>query len=184
MTVPYPGNQFANDQPETDQYGGRSDGGNTFDAQAWTWITGLLRAITISYFAHVRVSYDVGVSIVQEGVAVGDVLAVDLSRDATDPVTQFSIPWVGKYTSIVAAAGTPKINGVCVQAAASQGKALYARGGLLPKAITGLGSVAAASLVSVDPVTNKLRVFVAGDESLGYSSPNGNVFLQFSGRVG
>jgi hypothetical protein len=72
---------------------------------------------------------------------------------------------------------------VVVVAAAIHQYAAVALGGILPAAITGLSGLIGGTLVSADPTTSKLRVFVGGDESLGYASPNGNIVLDFGGRL-
>src|SRR6185503_9959786 len=49
-----------------------------------------------------------GFSIVQEVVAIGDVIAMDVSKDATIPGGTSKIPYVGKVSTITTAGGTPK----------------------------------------------------------------------------
>jgi hypothetical protein len=177
----YPDNVFESDQLEEDQYGGADP--DIFDNQAWTWITGLIRSVSKRFLSHVRVSWDQIVVTVQEGVAIGDVLAVDLSQDALDPTTQAVLHYVKKYSTIVGAGGTPKIIGVCVAAASALGRTAVATGGLLPQSISGITSIGAASLVAADATTSRLRLATNSDDTMGYSSPQGSVLLEFIGRV-
>jgi hypothetical protein len=178
----FPNNSFAIDQLESDQYGGRPNGANTFDAQSWTWITGLVRAIEASFFSHVRVSWDNIVAVVQNAVAIGDVIAIDLSRDYSVPSTQQQLPWIDKYSTIVANAGTPKILGVAVSQAAALGKAQIATGGLLPQSVTGLTSQTAGNSIEANSSTSRLQPHTSGT-ILGYTSPNGNLILLPFGRT-
>lgn len=178
----YPDNSFEQDLLEADQYGGAD--ADTFDARAWTFITGLARSISRVVLSNVRVPWACAVVVVQSAVNVGDVAAVDMSRDAIDPSTQAFLPYVQRYIDVVAAGGTPQVLGVCVAAASAGMKAQIAVGGLLPPTITGLASQTGGGLVSVNPTTGKLRAFVAGDDSLGYTTPSGSVVLLFHGRLG
>jgi hypothetical protein len=177
----YPDNSFELDQLEVDQYGGAE--ADLFDGNAWTFITGLARSITRVVLRNVRVSWSGAVVLVQAGVAIGDVLAIDLSRDALDPITQAVQPYVQRYADVVTAGGTPQVLGVCVAAAAAGKKAQIATGGVLPPSITGLSAMTGGALVSVNATTSKLQAWTAGDDALGYTSPLGSVLLMFAGRV-
>lgn len=177
----YPDNVFQLDQLEPDQYGGREDGGATFDGDAWTWITGLVRAISARVIAGTRMPWVSSVAVVQEGVNIGDIIAVDVYRDAYDPTTQLVLPYVAKYGTVVTE--IPIILGVCVEAAAAGGKVTYAHGGLLPPAITGLTGMTAGALLAADATTSRLRAWVSGDDALAYTSPGGSALLLFPGRM-
>ena len=178
----YPDNSFEQDLLESDQYGGAD--ADTLDARAWTFLTGLVRSVSRVVLSNVRVPWSCGVFVVQSAVSIGDVVAVDLSRDALDPSTQAVLPYVQRYIDVVAAGGTPQVLGVCVAAASAGKKAQIALGGIVPPTLSGLTSQTGGALVSVDPVTGKLRAWVAGDDALGYTTPKGCVLLMFNGRMG
>lgn len=177
----YPNNSFENDQLEVDQYGGAPAG--NVDSNAWTFVTGLVRSIAKVVLGNIRVSYSSSCAVVQEAVALGDVIAIDVSKDATDPTTQKTIPYVGKYSTITTAGGTPKVLGVVTVAAAVQAKAQYANGGLLSPDITGLTSMTGGATLAVDATTSKLRAWAVGEDVLGYTTPGGCAFLEYMGRI-
>lgn len=178
----YPDNQFLNDQLEPDQYGGSPTPG-IFDWLAWTWITGLVRNISKVILSNVRVSYTNSVVVVQHAVVPGDVLAIDLSQSYTDPTTQLKVPFVDKYSTIVSGGGIPKVIGVAVVTTSALGRCQYATGGLLPQAISGLSGQTGGTMISVNPANSRLRVWQVGDDTLGYTDPNGNILLVYPGHV-
>jgi hypothetical protein len=177
----YPDNNFDLDQEEADQYGGAD--ADVFDSDAWTFVTGLVRKIARRFFSHVRVPWSGAVVVVQEGVTLGDVVAMDVTRDYTDPTTQQKLPYIAKYATIVAAGGTTEIVGVVVAGASALGKAQVATGGWLPPTYTGLTAMTGGSLVSVNATSSRMQAWNAGDESIGTASPSGCVALKFPGRV-
>jgi hypothetical protein len=178
----YPNNSFEQLQLEVDQYGGANP--TTFNKDAWTFITGLVRSVSkVVLGSVVPQTYATATLTVQESVVVGDVVAVDVTRDATDATTLQPIAWVGKYSTIVTASGDPKVCGVVLSAASVGGKAVIAVGGVIPRSISGIASITAGALVAADATTSRLRAWVAGDDGLGYATPAGNVVWLYSGRV-
>lgn len=179
----FPNNNFSNDQLDVDQFGGSPKGSTVFDTIMLLYITGLLRSVASTVLANVRVSWVNGVCTVQNGVGIGDVLAMDMSTDRIDPTTQVPLPPIDKYSTILANGGIPVVIGVSVMQAAAGAKCQYAAGGLVPASITGLIAMTGGALVAVDATTNKLRAWTSTDEALGQTSPRGNVALFALGRV-
>jgi hypothetical protein len=173
--MPYPDSNFNLDQDDDDQYGGGDP--DIIDSDAWTYVTGKVRAIALRFLSHARVPWSTAVVVVQESVTVGDALAMDMSRDFTDPTTQLKLPFVARYTTIVAAGGTPQFIGVAVAVGAALAKAQIAVGGMLPQAITGLGTMTGGAKVSVNPATSRLKAWVGGDTAVGMTTPSGCVLL-------
>lgn len=179
----FPDNNFSNDQLDVDQFGGSPTGSTVFDVLMLLYITGLLRSVEAGVLANVRVSWVNSVCTVQNGVGIGDVLAMDMSTDRIDPTTQVPLPSIDKYSTILAAGGTPVVVGLSVMQAAAGAKCQYAAGGLIPASITGLVGMTGGALVTVDATTNKLRAWTSADEALGQTSPRGNVAWFALGRV-
>jgi hypothetical protein len=178
----YPDNLLELDQLNS-LNGGRPDG--QMDSDQLKFINGLLRKVAEKILSHVRVPWSVQAPITQEACVPGDVLAMDLSRDAFDASGQ-TIPYVGKYSTIVNAIGMAVAIGVAVDTVGVGGRPRIAGMGPIEARYTGLapGQVSGGTQLAVDLTTNKLRAWTAGDEVVAYGTPKGCVLFLGAARPG
>lgn len=156
--------------------GGRPDG--VLDSDAQKYVNGLARSLADKFLQHCRVPWSAQAPITQEACVPSDILAIDLNQDAVDASGNV-IPYVGKYATIVNAAGIAVAIGLAIDAAGIGGRPRIAGMGPVEARYTGItpGTIAAGGQLACDLTTNKLRAWVAGDEVLAYATPKGCILF-------
>lgn len=153
-----------------------------FGQDAWTFTSGLAWSITNWLLRWKRKPYTVVVPIVQEDVAIGDVLAIDFTLTATNADGQ-TILYVRRYGTWTAA-GTFLMLGVALEGATAGAQCHTAVGGALPANIfSGLTGQAAGATLTADTGTGKLRAWATGETVYAYVASNAAVFLLYPGRL-
>jgi hypothetical protein len=170
----YPNNLLKQDRLNS-LFGGEQ--GNAFGLPAWLFLNGWVRDLADWFLTHIRVSWSTQVIVTQEAVVAGDVLGMSVLQSAPD-----GGPYVARLASI------PLIErlaiGLAAEPAAAGSRVLMISGGVVPAAITGLGSIPSTDVrVSADLNTGRLKAWAPGEEVLGYTDRRGNVLLLAPARA-
>lgn len=177
--APYPGNQFRQGKRSTLFGGGTA---TEFGGNAWLRLNGVVKAIEDWLLDFFRKPFTPGVCVVQEAVAIGDVLVADLALSANDADGHPAF-YVRRLPSGTGATNALRI-GIALEAASAFADCHYAVGGMLPaNMFTGLTGLAAGSRLTADATTGRLRAWTTGDDTDGFVTATGAVFLLYQGRL-
>ncbi len=159
-------------------------GGGTareWGGEAWDFLQGLVRDHGKWLLTWKRKPYDTNTGVTQASVVAGDILCIDLSQSTTitvDVVTE-DYPYIAKFTG----AANQIVIGIALESAGAVAEVHFANGGLLPAKYFGLAGSAAGTAVSANTTTSRLKVWVAGDEILGFLDAKGNVLFLSAARA-
>lgn len=152
-------------------YGGRP--GSEFGGLAWEWAANVLRFLSQAHLAYNRASYRTIAVTVTNAVDPGDVVVVDLNGGAGGAIV------ARKAASGDSGSSTVRVLGVCAVGAAAGRRAVVARDGVVPRLLTGFAELAAAATpISVDYTTGKLKVAAGVEPVIGAGDRQGNVLLE------
>lgn len=168
----YPDTQLRDDLPD-DDFGGATD--VEFGGLAWAWANAVLIFLGRAFLTYARVPWTTVVAVSRNAAAAGQVAVFAPAVAVTSrgyAVTPYD-----------AGLSEARVLGVYLESCGAGARARIATAGLVPPAVTGLGTRGAPADAGLDAATGRVRSAVAGDLVIGRIDLQGHLLLTAYGAA-